>query len=137
MKKAKVNALVREREAAALAKGVRIGERAERQRWERLLPLTDRQRWERLLPLTDRVTWLDGPPDKLRTVAVYQNPPLEFSKHHATYEYLQIQFEAVPMALSLTECRSAGFTGSRSALIPVMSWRWCDEKSYALPRNQL
>jgi hypothetical protein len=103
MKKAKVDRIIRRYQAEALARGratgVSEGRAMERQRWEALLPV----------PGDQQVTWLHEPPKSLRyTLAIFPRSgrvafPSDFSDMAYRYEpgAQRLEFEAVPMALSL------------------------------------
>lgn len=98
MKKAKVDAIIKRKAAEARHSGERIGAERERQRWTALLPVPgDRQ-----------VTWLFEPPKALQhslIIAPRSGPafPSDFTDPVYRYErdYQRMDFEAVPMALSL------------------------------------
>lgn len=97
MKKSKVTAIVKKHVAEARASAEQAGAERERRRWERLLPMRG----------DEHVTWLDrGPPDKLRTVVVLEPTsarffPVDPVTFYPSREYQRIDFEPIPMALTL------------------------------------
>ncbi len=98
MKKSKVDKLIKKFKQSSWDEGVVHGVKTERAKWERLLPIRG----------DSNVTWLDnGPPGKLRTVVVLEptserlfpvDPNACFMPSRG---YQRIDFEPVPMALSL------------------------------------
>lgn len=98
MKKYKVNKLIQQFSAQSRVEGIAQGIKTERSKWECLLPIRG----------DSNVTWLDNrPPDKLRTVAVLEptseryfpiDPDAMFMSSRG---YQRIDFEPIPMALSL------------------------------------
>lgn len=96
MKKSKVDAVVRKFAAAARVAGERDGRADERRRWEALLPVPGHQ----------EVTWLHEPPRTLhyQLLVMPRDRRTFFQADHETrpsFEAVRLDFEAVPMALSL------------------------------------